>query len=357
MARKSSNYYLNVINRHQTYLERLKAGYFKSFDQEIKNADKAIVEILNALRVDSLKEITQTRFNELLRELRVMQLSLYSGQTAKLLKNLEELSGEEALFEKELLVQTVVAKKGQKIFKAVEPWNAVNKNPIQSSGDLLAPFVKDLSARQISRVEKAIITGRAQGRTISQIVQSIRGTKARGYKDGVLKTNWNDCRTVVRTAVQHCSTQARVATWEANSHLIDGYQWISTLDGETSPQCRNLDLQVFQIGSGPLPPIHPGCRSTTAPYFKDDVELWDKGATRSSANGPIPANTSYYQWLKTQPSAFQNDAIGPTRGKLLRDGGLSAKEFGDLQLDRNFQPLTLDEMKKLKPNAFDKANI
>lgn len=357
MARKTSNYYLNVINRHQTYLERLKSGYFKSFDQEIKNSDKVITEILNALKVESLNELTQNRFNQLLRELRTVQLSLYTKQTDKLLKNLEELAGEEDIFEQELLVKTVVAKKGLKINKSGNAWGKVVKNPIQATGEMLDPFVKGLSARQISRVEKAIVTGRAQGKTISQIVQMIRGTKAKGYRDGVLNKNWNDARTVVRTAVQHTSTQARVATWEANSHLIDGYQWISTLDGDTSPQCRNLDLQVFQIGKGPLPPIHPGCRSTTAPHFKDDVELWDRGATRSSADGPIPANTSYYEWLKTQPTAFQNDAIGPVRGKLLRDGGLSAKEFGDMQLDKNFQPLTLDEMKKLKPNAFERADI
>lgn len=357
MARKTSNYYLNVINRHQVYLEGLKSGYFKSFDQEIKKADKVIAEILNTLRVDTLQELTQTRFNELLKELRLVQLGMYSGQTEKLLKNLEELSAEEAIFEQQLLTESVVLAKGVKVNKAGNAWGKVSKNPIQSTGELLDPFVKNLSARQISRIERKIVTGRAQNWTISQIVKSIRGTKVRGYKDGVLGTNWNDCRTVVRTAVQHASTQARVATWEANSSLIDGYQWISTLDLNTSPQCRGLDLQVFQVGKGPLPPIHPGCRSTTAPYFKDDVELFGEGATRSSADGPIAAETNYYDWLKTQPEAFQNDAIGPVRGKLLREGGLSSKEFADLQLDRNFQPITLDEMKKLKPNAFEKAKL
>ena len=48
-------------------------------------------------------------------------------------------------------------------------------------------------------------------------------------------------------------------------------------------------------------------------------------------------------------------AIGPQRGKLLRDGGLSSEKFGELQLSKSFEPLTLDEMRKLEPEAFKEA--
>lgn len=349
-----SKYYKDVISRHQVYLERLKAGYFKSYDKAIKESSKAITEVLQALKVETLQDITQREFNSLLKELRTAQASIYTVQAAELMEQLEKLSPEEAKFEEGALkaatIKTVINKTGP-------VWGKVSKAPIQATGDLLEPFVKDLTPRMISRIEKKIVTGRAQGQTITQIVNAINGTKKNNYRDGVLKTNWNDARTVVRTSVQHASTQSRVATWEANADIIDGYQWVSTLDGHTSPKCRALDLQVFQVGKGPLPPIHPGCRSTTAPYFKDDVKLWDKGATRSAEDGPTDSDETYYEWLKRQPSAFMDDAIGPVRGKLLRDGGLSAKEFQDLQLDNNFEPITLEQMKKLNPNAFEKANI
>jgi hypothetical protein len=53
----------------------------------------------------------------------------------------------------------------------------------------------------------------------------------------------------------------------------------------------------------------------------------------------------------------QDSIIGPTRGKLLRKGGLSSQRFAELQLSKNYKPLTLDEMKKLEPVAFEKAGI
>ena len=66
---------------------------------------------------------------------------------------------------------------------------------------------------------------------------------------------------------------------------------------------------------------------------------------------------SYYDWLKQQPAAFQDKAIGPVRAKLFREGGLSIERFSELQLDRNFSPLTLVQMKALEPLAFERAGI
>ena len=45
------------------------------------------------------------------------------------------------------------------------------------------------------------------------------------------------------------------------------------------------------------------------------------------------------------------------RGKLSREGGLTAERFAALQLDKNFKPLTLDQLKELEPLAFDRAGI
>jgi hypothetical protein len=49
--------------------------------------------------------------------------------------------------------------------------------------------------------------------------------------------------------------------------------------------------------------------------------------------------------------------LGPVRGKLLRDGGLSAEKFASLNVDKNYAPLTLESMKEIDPIAFKKAGI
>lgn len=348
----------DVVSRHQVYLERLKTGYVNNFQSTARKIDKAIREVLTAIDEDGLDDLTAKELRALLGKLREAQLAIYQERNDEFTTQLEELAGNEADFEAELMtkmgVATVAGKTIQKI-GAAEAYSAALRNPIQATGDMLEPFIKDLSAREVKRVEQEVMKSIAQGRTISQTVTAIRGTKKAKYQDGVLGRNWSDARTVVRTATQHVSSAGRKAMWEANSDVIQKYQWVSTLDGRTSQTCRSLDGQVFEIGKGPMPPIHPNCRSTTVPYFEPGE--WDKGATRSSATGPVDQSTTYYEWLKQQPAAFQDDAIGPTRGKLLRNGGLTSEEFSDLQLDKNFQPLTLSEMREKNPRAFEQANI
>lgn len=341
----------DIVTRHQVYLERLKAGYIKDYGVAIRGADKAIGEVLKALRVESLGELTRKQLKELLTALREAQAPYYAKAMENLTPNFIALAAAEVVFE-EKLVSTLSQAKLRSVANA---YAAALRQPISATGELLEPFLTDLSAREIKRVEDEVMKSLAQGRTISQTVSAVRGTKKNNYLDGVLQRNWTDARTVIRTATQHVSSTSRAALWAANSDIINSYQIVATLDGKTSQQCKSLDGKVFKIGKGPMPPFHPNCRTTTVPYFPESE--FDEGATRSSETGYVDVNTTYYDWLKQQPESFQVDALGPTRAKLFRSGGLSSKEFSDLNLDRNFQPLTLDEMRKLNPHAFERAGI
>lgn len=348
----------DVLSRHQVYLERLKTGYVKDYDQAIADAETAIREVLQALEVEKLSELSRKRLRQLLSDLRDAQAPIYQAQQQKLTDDLQELSKSEALFEHQVITTIANAAAIKAAIKKPKPkvtWQDLQYKPIQATGELLEPFISDLSTRQITRVNREIMISMSQGRTISQTVQAVRGTKARNYRDGVISRNATDARTIVRTATQHVSQQSRESTWESNSDIIDSYQLVATLDGITSTKCKSLDQQIFKIGAGPVPPLHPNCRTTTVPYFKPSV--WDEGATRSAEFGPVDQKTTYYEWLGNQPASFQDDALGPVRGKLFRDGGLTADEFAKLQLDKNFQPLTLDQMKSLNPTAFEMAKL
>ena len=139
--------------------------------------------------------------------------------------------------------------------------------------------------------------------------------------------------------------------------VVVGVEWVSTLDSRTSQVCRSLDGMAFSRNSGPRPPIHIRCRSTTVARLDGRFDVFKDGQTRPSKGGPVSANESYYSWLKKQPAAFQREAIGAGRAKLLRSGGLTSQRFAELNIGKKFEPLTLKEMRKLEPLAFEKAKI
>jgi len=147
--------------------------------------------------------------------------------------------------------------------------------------------------------------------------------------------------------------------YELNDDVIVGVQILATLDDRTTPICQGLDGRIFKAGEAPMPPYHIGCWTTTVPVLDEAFAGLQKGATRI-AKGPngteiVSADMTYYEWLKAQPKEFQNDAIGPTRAKLLRDGGLDAKDVNRLSLGTNFAPLSLEDMRAKQPWVFDKA--
>lgn len=69
----------------------------------------------------------------------------------------------------------------------------------------------------------------------------------------------------------------------------------------------------------------------------------------------VPANQTYYEWLKGQDPDFQKEAIGKTRAELLRSGELSAERFAELNLKNTFEPQTLAEMRALDEEDLKRA--
>ena len=58
----------------------------------------------------------------------------------------------------------------------------------------------------------------------------------------------------------------------------------------------------------------------------------------------VNADVNYYDWLKSQPAAFQDDVLGNTKGAIFRNAGLSTDQFKAATVDRYGNPLTLGQM-------------
>ena len=354
---------LDLTVRHQIMLMRFSSREAGEAVKLLEASDRELVALLQR----ELTEVAQVRLEQLLVEVRRLRAAAVAAVDANLRPDLQQLAGMEAAWEVRALDTSIPV---EITFNTVPPATLravvaapVNGLPLQAWWDRLA-------VADSQRIEQQLRLGILQGETNDQIVRRIRGTRAAGYSDGVLAITKRDAETVVRTSANHVSTGARQATWEANADIISGVRWVSTLDGRTSPVCQSRDGMVYPMNEGPRPPAHPNCRSTIIPVLVGEEIVGDRPTVRDSRTrrmreldfaaeareeagakewsklsaaerrarvktkrdnwadeniGSTPSNVNYQTWLKRQPASFQDDVLGPTRGRLFREG---------LQLDR-----------------------
>ena len=343
--------------RKSVLLEGVKAEEINQFTAFLKQIDR---DLRQKLLSTELTDFSRTRLERLLSAVEKSLTRIFGSYYDELTGHLIDLSEYEAEFEARSLANALTSSNFETVIPAATQVHAaVFSTPLSvrgaDGGKLLEPFIRDWTSVETKRITGTIRQGYFEGQTNAQIVQTIRGTRANGFRDGILSVTSRHAEAIVRTAVQHVASVARFETWQANDGLVTGYRWVSTLDGKTSTQCRTLDGQVFPLNKGPKPPLHIRCRSTTVAELDGRFSFLKEGRTRATQDGPIGADTNYYQWLKRQPAQFQDEVLGSTRGKLFRDGGLSSERFAELNLHRNFTPMTLDEMRKKEPAAFIRA--
>jgi SPP1 gp7 family putative phage head morphogenesis protein len=358
----------DIAVRHQVFIERLKAGqvktllpFLKEIDQglrirlskgEITNYSKKRLTGLLAGVDTMIEEITGRYIKELTKDLRALAVSEGKFEAASLDKILDQV------------VPSTL--RDNKAFEAKAPSSqkilaAATAAPLSvrgiHGGKLLDTFIKDWGETQRKTFTGMIRRGSAEGQTNAEIVRALRGTSSLGFQDGAIATMNRQASAMTRTAVQHISSAARMATFEANSDLVQSYKWVSTLDNVTSDICQGLSGEIFPVGEGPLPPAHINCRSQIVAVLDPKFDFLREDRTQSGQFGPVDQKETYFSWIKKQPAKFQDKTLGPVKAKLLRDGGLSTKEFQRLTRSSNYEPLTLREMQKLDPVAFEKAGI
>lgn len=97
------------------------------------------------------------------------------------------------------------------------------------------------------RFANSVREGMLRGEDNRQITSRVRGTKAGGYKDGVMEVPKRQAETLVRTSVQSVSNEARQQLYEENKDIVKGIQWVSTLDSRTTVTCMALDGKQWSL--------------------------------------------------------------------------------------------------------------
>ena len=343
-----------IATRFQVQLEGLKTSSQRDFNK-VQNLMEEILR--DGLGTREISELSRRQLENLISRIKENQSLAMSSQVDDLVESLKDLAKYSYEFEAGALVAGSTVERVTQRLSIAELWKKVLEHPLSVDGSLLSSWTNKLTSVQVTSTENLIRRGYIESWSNRELLQAYRGTRANQFKDGIVSTIGRSNETVIRTAMQHVNSVARLKVWEDNDDIVKAYRWVSTLDIRTSSKCRHLDGEEFKIGEGPLPPIHPNCRSTTVAVLDPAFEEFRAGLTRASASGPVPQKLTYYEWLKRQSKDFQDSVLGDSRATLFRDGGMSVEDFTRLQLNRYFKPLTLAEMRKLKPLAFQRAGI
>ncbi|MFG5778028.1 minor capsid protein [Comamonas sp. J-3] len=287
----------------------------------------------------------------------------------KLLDELKQFVDYETAYLHQMLLANTPALVHVAAVSTTAVYSAAMSRPFQ--GILLKEVWKDLTTQQFKSVRQAIAQGYLEGKTTDAIIRELRGTKAKGFTDGLLEKSRRDVEAVVRTAIAHTAGNAHDAFYEKNSDIIKALKWSSTLDLRTTPQCRIRDGKLYTPdghkpighsipwGAGPSR-LHWRCRSVSVPIAKSNKELGIdlpelelRNKTRASMDGQVSADTTYAEWLKKQSASRQDEVLGPTRGKLLRSGKMEVSEM----YSHKGVFLTLDELRARDAGAFKRAGL
>lgn len=217
-------------------------------------------------------------------------------------------------------------------------------------GISLDELTRSFSKTESERIIRAIRLAHSEGLTNDKLVQLIRGSRANRYQDGILRTTTRNAHAIARTGTAIVASEAKQAFINDNKDIIKGIKVVATLDSRTSPICRHLDHQFMPTHKAKYPPYHFNCRSS----FEIIYDGYESPKNRASESG-VTENVSYCEWLKKQTPDYQDEVLGKTKGKLFRDSGMSAEKFKSLQLDKNFTPLTLEQMRQIEPAGFERA--
>lgn len=343
-----------IATRLQVQLEGLKTNTAQDYSKLLDELGDVLAAEVSAREIS---EITRREVETIVSRVRDAHASNLDESLARLVDVLRDLAAYSYEFEAGALLTVSTATDVRQPTRIQLLWDKVIERPMGHDGSLLLPYLDQMNEKQVRSAENMIRRAHAEGWSNRQMLQAYRGTRTNRYTDGIQATLGRAAKAAVSTAIQHVNNAARMVTWEDNEDIVQGYRIVATLDARTTDKCRALDGQEFEVGNGPIPPLHIGCRSTTVAVLDKLFDPLRDRLTRSSATGPVPQRMTYYEWLATQSAEFQNKVLGPTRATLFRQGGLSVEEFARLQLNRRFDPITLDEMKRLKPLAFQKAGI
>lgn len=216
-----------------------------------------------------------------------------------------------------------------------------------ASGD--SSLLERAIARHVDQME-ALGQGRSNSdgmhsirSSVRQFVQDLRRASATDI-ERIVDRHVRDrmqiqARRVMRTEMAEAHRRAYRATTDESPATV-GYRWVLSPSHPRADVCDLLAQQnLHGLGPGGYPKDevpetpHPNCLCSLAAIV-DEHYLRRKLASLKGAEPPptpwVDQNLqTAEEWLRTQPEAFQNELLGPTRAAILRDPNDDRPVIGD----------------------------
>lgn len=136
-----------------------------------------------------------------------------------------------------------------------------------------------------------------------------------------LGVSYRRARMLARTEINYIANQGTQAAYE-ESGVVEKYQILATLDNYTSEICSELDGQIFDLKDAEAgvtqPPFHPHCRTTTIPYYEDNII--EQRVARDDGTGHnylLPEDISYKDWYQKHV-VEKREKEAKSRAKLIK---------------------------------------
>lgn len=385
--------------RHHIGVQRVNAG---NVDRVLQMLDRSTRELNAKIRARGLPQsVTTKRYKQLVADIRALRKQVFQEVLKGSTADIKALAKAEQQFAKAMLEKSVPVRLDFATADIARLNALVTEQPFTAGTNAarsLGQWWFNLATADATRITDALQLGIVQNESIEQIV---------GRVTTATNMTRNNAEAVVRTAVNHASNSARNEFFKQNSDVVNALMWSAMLDGRTTIDCASRDGFYAPVDgttwdnvpephlADPMerPPIHVRCRSYMVgtlssngiadmmgnrPYVRDArTRRWREKDFRAEAKanagakkwsqytpqqrnakirdlrrswaaeniGTVPVRTNYDQWLRGQPTSFQNEVLGVKKAQAFRKG-LTLDKFAD----RRGGALTLDELAKKFPD-------
>ncbi|PPQ49115.1 phage head morphogenesis protein [Paenibacillus peoriae] len=272
----------------------LKAGELKEFKWTVKDYIKAGRE--NAVDQRWMKELENASIRVRMTRLEALQMQMRQHVevlTGKRQTGAKELMGDiykdgyyHSIFElhKGTGLDATFSKLDKRQIEAVlsKPWAADGSN-------FSARIWKDRD-KLVHELQTVLTQGMIRGDTPDKMINALSD------RMGVSRSA---AARIIQTESAYFAGQSRMDAYKELG--VEQYKFTATLDKRTSSICRHMDGEAFAVSEAEVgvnyPPLHAYCRSTTIPYYEDNVQE-RISRDEDGKNQAVPGDMTYSEWEK-----------------------------------------------------------